>query len=33
VALLTAAVLKGWMLSLGHWKEAILDVMTVLFVT
>jgi eukaryotic-like serine/threonine-protein kinase len=30
---LTAAMLRVWKLSLGHWKEAILDVMTVLFVT
>jgi hypothetical protein len=33
VALLKAAKLKLWVLSLGHWKEAIFDVMTVLFVT
>jgi hypothetical protein len=33
VALLTAAMLKVWMLSLGHWKEAIFDVVTVLLTT
>ena len=33
MALLKAAMLKVWMLSLGHWKEAIFDVMTVLLMT